>query len=160
MYKGLKFIAILCLLITTSCSKEELIFSLNQENASSEMLSDIENDIIKLVNEHRTTLNKETLTVNILATKLAKEHTDYMIEHNKISHDYFQNRHDALVAKANASTAGENVASHYDTAQKVVDAWLSSTEHKENIEGNYTHIGIAAKKDSNGKYYFTQIFYR
>ncbi len=28
------------------------------------------------------------------------------------------------------------------------------------IEGNYTHIGIAVIKDAQGRYYFTQLFYR
>ncbi len=45
------------------------------------------------------------------------------------------------------------------TAQAVVEAWLNSAGHKANIEGNYTHFGIAIRENPvNGKKYFTNIF--
>ena len=46
----------------------------------------------------------------------------------------------------------------YSTAKAVVDGWIDSDGHRENIEGDYNIIGIAAVKDANGRYYFTQIF--
>jgi uncharacterized protein YkwD len=38
--------------------------------------------------------------------------------------------------------------------------WLNSSGHKANIEGNFAHISIATIKDSQGRYYYTQLFYR
>jgi len=59
-----------------------------------------------------------------------------------------------------ASGFAENVAAGQPTAQSVMTAWLNSSGHKANIEGNYTHIGIGVAKDQNGSKYYTQIFYR
>ena len=54
----------------------------------------------------------------------------------------------------------KNVASGYPTAKSFINNWLNSSGHKANIEGDFTHIGIAAIKDSHGRYYYTQLFYR
>lgn len=160
MYTKLKYVFILCLFIATSCGKEELVLSLEDQSTSSEMLNEIENKILQQVNDYRTSIGKEPLIINLEATKLAKEHTSYMVSNNKISHDYFQDRFDELVQNANASIVRENVASHYNTAEDVMNAWLSSAEHKSNITGNFTHIGIAAIEDTEGQYYYTQIFFK
>ena len=60
----------------------------------------------------------------------------------------------------NAVATGENVAAGQTSATAVMNAWLNSSSHKENIEGNFTHIGIAAIQNSNGTYYYTQLFFR
>jgi len=58
----------------------------------------------------------------------------------------------------------ENVA--YDSrsgdrlAARVVDDWLASSRHRENIEGDFTDTGIGAARAQDGLYYFTQIFVR
>ena len=83
-----------------------------------------------------------------------------MISENNISHDNFNARFQELQQKVNATGAGENVASGYPTAKSVREVWLNSSGHKANIEVNFTHIGIAAIKDSQGRYYYTQLFYR
>ncbi len=83
-----------------------------------------------------------------------------MISKSEISHDNFNARFEELQQKVAAKGAGENVAAGYPTASSVMDGWLNSAGHKANIEGNFTHIGIAAIKDAQGRYYFTQLFYR
>ncbi|MFP2997060.1 CAP domain-containing protein, partial [Spongiivirga sp. MCCC 1A20706] len=42
--------------------------------------------------------------------------------------------------------------------QGVVNAWINSDSHREVLEDDFSHIGISAKKDNNGKYYYTTIF--
>lgn len=120
----------------------------------------IANEILYLLNGHRQNIGKSTLQLNCLATKLAIVHTEYMIEQNQISHDGFSSRFQELQQYENAKSAGENVASGYATAESVMYAWLNSDGHRANIEGNFTHIGIAAIKNSQGRLYFTQLFYR
>jgi len=41
-----------------------------------------------------------------------------------------------------------------------MQGWINSLGHKANIEGYFTHIGIAAVKNSQGVYYYAQLFYR
>ncbi len=129
-------------------------------NDSSINETDIANDILILLNEHRLFIGKSTLTVNCVATQLAIEHNEYMIEQNQISHDGFSERFQSLQQEVNARSAGENVASGYTSAQSVMTAWLNSEGHKANIEGNFTHIGIAAVRNDQGRLYYTQLFYR
>ncbi len=54
---------------------------------------------------------------------------------------------------------GENLAYNYNTAQKVVDAWMASPGHRANImNGSYTTIGMAVYPAENGKWYWAQEF--
>lgn len=51
---------------------------------------------------------------------------------------------------------GENLAFGYDTAEEVVDAWMDSPMHKENIlYEDFETIAISIYED-NGTYYFAQ----
>ncbi|TSE07449.1 MULTISPECIES: CAP domain-containing protein [Aquimarina] len=120
----------------------------------------ITEEILRLVNEYRATKGLSALTSNQTADELAADHTRYMISQGQINHDNFDARGDVLNEKENARGMAENVANFYPDAKSVVDAWISSDGHRKNIEGNYTHTGIAAIKDESGKYYYTQLFYR
>ncbi|MET2984373.1 CAP domain-containing protein [Aureibaculum conchae] len=141
-----------------------MIFSITgcSEDESDEIIveTSITDEILTLVNAHRESKGLEKLSRNTTADNLAIDHSKYMIAQDKISHDNFKARTENLKRNENAKGTGENVAYGYNTAQKVVTAWLNSSGHKENIEGNFTHTGIAAIQNSEGTYYFTQLFYR
>jgi len=119
----------------------------------------VADQILILVNQHRQSIGLSTLIANDTAAELAAEHNIYMIQQNAISHDNFKTRSSALQDQLNARRVGENVARFQRSAQDVVTAWLNSPGHRENIEGNYSKSGIAATKDSNGKFYYTHLFY-
>ncbi|WP_299052128.1 CAP domain-containing protein [uncultured Nocardioides sp.] len=54
---------------------------------------------------------------------------------------------------------GENVAYGYPTGRSVVEGWMSSPGHRANILGeNYTHLGVAAVKDTEGRWWAVQVF--
>lgn len=145
---------LLCLFVivcNTSCSKDE------EAVENSETLTIVE-EILQLVNAHRNSIGKQALAFNTLANTLAYEHTLYMIDQRDISHDDFDVRANQLFDSENASGVGENVAYGQQSAQAVMQAWLNSPGHRRNIEGDFTHIGIAVVKNSNGVYYFTQLF--
>jgi len=88
----------------------------------------------------------------------AYNHTEYMIDKNKISHDNFLQRSASLKNNPGAVNVSENVAFAYSTAESVVNAWLNSEGHREVIEGEFTNFDISADKDKDGKWYFTNIF--
>ena len=52
----------------------------------------------------------------------------------------------------------ENVAYGFSSAESLVNAWLNSASHRENIEGDFTDFDISAEKNNEGKWYFTNIF--
>ncbi|CAM1361521.1 conserved hypothetical protein [Tenacibaculum sediminilitoris] len=152
----LKLIFVLFCSMYISCSSN----SDNLDTLTSTSNSDYEIEILKLINQHRK--SKELLEFEILEIIKSQtdEHTDYMIAQGKISHDNFNQRADYLKNKANAMTIAENVASGYSSAEAVVNGWLNSEGHRKNIEGNYSHFNLTAKKNKNGSWYYTNIFIR
>ena len=46
------------------------------------------------------------------------------------------------------STAGENLASGYRSAEALVRGWMSSAPHRANILGNYNEVGLAAASEA------------
>lgn len=61
------------------------------------------------------------------------------------------------------SLAGENLAMGHSTAKEVVDSWMASKGHKENILSKNTHFATAVKKcPDNSPYYrgyaFVELF--
>ena len=96
--------------------------------------------------------------LNIVSV-VADNHTNYMVETGKISHDNFDNRSQYLINNANAKSVGENVAFGYSSAEGVFSGWLKSESHKRVIENPYyTHFGISVELNAEGRNYFTQIF--
>jgi uncharacterized protein YkwD len=122
--------------------------------------SEIELEIVKLINEHRVSVGLKALKINDFMSNQAKNHNDYMIKTNNFGHDNFDTRYETITKELGSGYMGENVAKQQKTAKEVVDTWLNSKLHKENIEGDkYTSTGIAVTADANGVLYFTNIFY-
>lgn len=155
--------AFMCLV--TSCQKDEGVVSEETNytinlNLANETDWHMANEILVLVNEHRRSLGLPQIQKDQqYASAYAVDHTQYMIEVEQISHDNFGIRSSALKQQG-AKTVGENVAFGYDSAQKLVTAWLNSPSHKAIIEGDYTHSGFGVLKNELGHYYFTQLFYK
>ncbi len=139
-----------------------VMFSCSEDDGSIDTPNEISvvDEILSLVNQHRRDQGLSILEKNNTAEQLAIDHSKYMISQGRISHDNRDAKFQTLQEKENARSFGENVASGQNSAQSVMTGWLNSSGHRANIEGNYTHIGIAAVKDENGRYYYTQIFYR
>ncbi len=118
----------------------------------------IEIQVLELINDHRASLGLNTLSDMTVVKSVAFSHTDYMVINNEVSHTNFYKRSDYLKANAGASRVSENVAYGYSSAQSVVNAWLKSDAHRAVIEGDFTNFDIAAEVNSEGKWYYTNIF--
>ena len=116
-------------------------------------------ETMNLINEYRISVGLNALQkINHLSYK-AEEHDDYMIENNIVNHDNFTDRSQNIIKALGAKSVSENIAYNYRTPQAVIDAWLLSVGHKENIEGNFTHFGISIRENPvNGRKYYTNIF--
>jgi len=64
---------------------------------------------------------------------------------------------DPVMAACSASSAGENLALGYDTGAAVVDAWMASPGHRENVLGSYTQVGVACGLQ-NGQWLCAAVF--
>lgn len=154
------FVLFITVLALTSCSKEEDIF--NSPVVSTEMAifnNSLETEVLNLVNIHRESLGLTKLSALAPAYSEATNHTKYMIEQNKISHDYFEVRSRNLMSSAKAKVVLENVAAGYTSAEGVLNGWLNSELHRKNIEDpSVQFMSISVQQSPSGKNFYTQIF--
>ena len=118
----------------------------------------IEIQILELINNHRLSVGLNPLENMDLIKSQAYNHTEHMVIENQVSHDNFFERSNFLKTNAGAKIVSENVAYGYTHAESVVNAWLKSESHKENIEGDFTDFDISAEQNSEGDWYYTNIF--
>ncbi|NER17660.1 CAP domain-containing protein [Spongiivirga citrea] len=118
----------------------------------------IEKEIQERINQFRSNLGLSVLVLQDVITEKADEHSDTMIKDGAASHKNFGARATYIKNTLGADDVAENVGANYNSAQGVVTAWINSDSHRTVLEDDFTHIGISAKKDTNGKYYYTTIF--
>ncbi|TYA56374.1 CAP domain-containing protein [Formosa maritima] len=151
---------VLLALFTFSCSTDSLDETSNSVNTNIIVPETkiIEIEIVELINDYRISLGLNPLNNMDVIKSQAFSHTDYMIEHDNVSHDNFYQRRNYLVSNVGANTVSENVAYGFTSAESVVNAWINSDSHRENIIGDYTDFDISADQNSEGKWYYTNIF--
>lgn len=150
-------------LFLTSCSKdsvEEMDSADLKAKVTPVEYSSFELDVLDLVNAYRVQQGLTELAFLDQSSTLAASHNDHMITNDEVCHDDFASRYQTLVNEVSAKAVSENVAYGYNSPEAVVNAWIKSDGHRENMVGDHTHFGISIKAGSNGKYYFTNIFVR
>ena len=139
-----------------ACEKEDLT---TNHKVVSVSYHSMEIKVMDLVNNYRTGLGLNALNTSNLVSIEAATHSAYMVEIGAVNHDYFDIRTQNLMENSAALSVAENVGFGYKTAEELVNSWLNSTSHRNNIESKYfTDFGISAKQNLNGRYYVTQIF--
>ncbi len=157
------FLSIIAILfLTASCStdtSEDIPAVVVSPTVISYSYSADESSMMNLVNQYREEQGLEVLnTVNLISVQ-SEEHNQYMIEHNTVSHAFFTERAQIIMNALNATNVNENLAYNYSSPQGALAAWKNSEEHRENILGDFTDIGIAISRDpQTGKPYYTMIF--
>jgi len=157
--KMMPVMAIMVLMSFTSCSTDNIseeIESIELQAAPEASLMEIE--VLELINNYRINQGLDALNNLNIIKSVAVTHTDYMVEENNVSHDFFYQRKNSLIENASATHVSENVAYAYNSAQAVVNAWINSDGHRANIEGDFTDFDISAEQNQDGKWYFTNIF--
>lgn len=157
------------ILLITSCSKYENFYgydetaddslqnvtlvSSNEHNTNEALLFD-------MVNTYRSSIGLNEMQFESTTFYFAGIHNDYMIAEGQISHANFDERAETISKRTGAVHISENVAKNYDTLEEAFEGWLSSPGHRKNIEGDYTNSAISIRPNSEGEFYFTQIFFR
>lgn len=151
---------LVCVMLTsfscTSESPEDAIEATTLVEAP--QTKQIEIEILELINAYRLDLGLNNLRKMDDIKIEAYGHTNYMKATGSISHTNFYQRKQNLINNAGALNVGENVAYAYSSAQAVVNAWINSESHRENMEGDYTNFDISAEQDEDGRWYYTNIF--
>ncbi|MEM1257047.1 MAG: CAP domain-containing protein [Bacteroidota bacterium] len=144
----------------TSVSEEGQLFENETTSKVVVELSTQEQMLIDLVNEHRTSQGLNALEFSAEVYEYASEHNEYMISQGELSHDNFESRASTISGITSANFVAENVAKDYQMVDDALQGWLSSTSHKNTIEGDFTHTTLSIMDDDEGNPYYTQIFFR
>lgn len=144
-----------------------LLFSCTAEPLQNETITveaennvQLEQELLSVVNDYRNSLNLKELIFSEIAYKYANKHTDYMISKGSLSHDNFSARASSINSEVAVEMVAENVAKDYDTAMEAFEGWYNSTNHKKTMEGDFTHTAVSVKRNSEGNFYYTQLFYK
>lgn len=159
MKTSIRLFALIIIGITfTACSKDDDGFDAPTA-IETVNINGLENEILSLVNIHRESIGLNRVSVLTPAYSEATNHTKYMIDQGKISHDNFEIRSRNLMTTASAKVVLENVGAGYTTAESLMKAWLNSELHKKNIENpSVQYMGVSAQKSTYGSHFYTQIF--
>lgn len=121
--------------------------------------TETEIETMNLINSHRVSIGLNALEKIGYVSHKSEEHDNYMIANNVVNHNNFVYRSEDIIKILGAKMVAENIAYNYNTPEAAVKAWLLSFGHKENIEGDFTHFGIAIRKNPvTGRNYYTNIF--
>ncbi len=153
--------ALLTALALVSCSPETTVENtpnFAKDDNPAFLVEDADaRQLANAINQHRQSIGMPPLrTVGLLCEESAA-HNQYMMGNRIVSHDGFESRARLIIDVMNAAEVRENIAYNYPTAS-VIGAWLASSNHRENMEGDFTHIGVSVQTDQLGKKYHTAIF--
>lgn len=118
-------------------------------------------EIVALTNLERTKAGKETLNPNSQLEEAALAKAVDMIERGYFDHVDPEGRGSWTLIEDNGYSyqhAGENLARNFNTSEKVVDGWMGSEGHKENIlKDVYSDTGVAVV-ETESEVYIVQLF--
>lgn len=123
-------------------------------------ITSMERDVAKLVNKARAEQGKKPLAYDVQLSELAAiraKEIEIYFEHIRPGGMPWY----TVLREYNAReiiTCGENIAYGYTSAEQVMQGWLASPPHYENIMEDFSHIGVGHYKGKNGRDYWVQLF--
>lgn len=131
---------------------------MNQSVEESEV-SAFEQEVVNLTNEERAKQGLPPLTLDKELSAVAGDKSLDMQRNDYFSHNSptYGSPFDMMKAYGiDYRTAGENIAMGQTSPEQVVEGWMNSAGHRQNIMNpNFTHIGVGYVAEGN---YWTQMF--
>lgn len=122
----------------------------------------IENQVVALVNAERAKQGLNGLEIDWELARVARTKSQDMAVKNYFSHQSptYGSPFDMMKEFGIKYTmAGENIASGQTTPESVMQAWMNSQGHRENIlKPGFTHIGVGYYRGGSYGYMWTQEF--
>lgn len=149
-------IAFLMMIFASSCAQRQATSVLTPPQHKS-----MESKTLLYVNEYRKSKNLSPLVNNEVLAQIARSHSLQMQAKNKMDHANFSERTFEIQNYYPQASVAENVGYNqgFSTPEKkMVDSWIHSKGHQQNIVGNYRLSGIGITKGADGKIYFTHLF--
>jgi uncharacterized YkwD family protein/spore coat assembly protein SafA len=121
-----------------------------------------ENEVIRLVNVERSKRGLQLLKANWQLSRVARYKSQDMINKGYFSHTSPTYGSPFKMMESfgiRFSAAGENIAMGQRSPADVMNAWMNSPGHRNNIlSPSFSEIGVGFAKGSNGRLYWTQMF--
>lgn len=115
--------------------------------------------VIELVNRERALVGAPALEAHPQLQWSARTHDIYIAASGVLSHDGWIDYIDQSGFKYGA--IAENIAMGQTSAEEVMNTWMNSTGHRENLLSTaYVYIGVGCIADSAGNYWWVQNFGR
>lgn len=132
----------------------------SKKNANSDAA--FQSQILHYVNQYRAKHLLSPLKMSTpISTEAAQHSRDMANKTMSFGHQGYNGRIKRLYNNFSGCRGGaENVAYYKLDAKKLVDAWVASPGHRQNIMGNYNLTGIGIAHSKKGWAYYTQIFLR
>lgn len=122
----------------------------------------LEKQVVTIVNNERAKKGLKPLYENWQLSRVARYKSQDMIDKRYFSHTSPTYGSPFTMIKnfgINYRTSGENIAYGQRTPSEVMNSWMNSTGHRQNIlSPNYSQIGVGVAKNSAGQLYWTQMF--
>ena len=112
-------------------------------------------------NREREKAEKGLLKLSEKLLQAASVHAKDMAEHETLDHTGSDKSTVAERAKRTGYPyilVGENIAEGQKTVDEVMETWMESPSHRENIMADFTEMGAARVKDKNGVSYWCVTF--
>ncbi|WP_077304427.1 CAP domain-containing protein [Terribacillus halophilus] len=130
-----------------------------EEKQATEGLSAFEQQVVELTNQEREKAGLSPLKADVELSKVARAKSQDMADNGYFDHNSptYGSPFDMMKSFGiSYQTAGENIAQGQKTPEEVVQAWMNSQGHRENIlNPDYTNIGVGYVENGN---YWTQQF--
>jgi uncharacterized protein YkwD len=120
-----------------------------------------EQAVIDLTNAERMNADLPPFRMNEQLMAAARAHGENMAKQEKLEHVLDDKTHAdrAKAAGYKYRSIGENIAWNAKSPKAVVEGWMNSPPHKENIlKKEYKEIGVAVAKSTKGETYWVQVF--
>ncbi|WP_158738575.1 CAP domain-containing protein [Alteribacillus sp. YIM 98480] len=132
----------------------------NDEEVASE--SEFEQEVIRLTNEEREKQGLQPLEPYSELSDVARDKSEDMRDAGYFSHNSpnYGSPFDMMDTYGiEYQGAGENIAAGQQSPEQVVEGWMNSEGHRENIlNGSFTHIGVGHAEGGSYGNYWTQMF--
>ena len=143
-------LVILLLALDVATSAQEKKFVLSEE----------EQRVIDLTNAERKKKDLPPVKFNQVLCEVARAHSANMVKQAKVEHNLDGKTPYDRIKEAGYryAVAGENLARADVTIEEVMEAWMASKSHRDNIlDAEFTEIGVGLVRDEQNTYY-TQVF--
>jgi Uncharacterized protein with SCP/PR1 domains len=146
------------IILFSSCAQENVFFKDNEEEetVNSSNASEIEKQVVKIVNDERAKLKLASLKIDESLMKSCDIRAMELL--TKFSHDRPDGTSCFTAIEIPYKAAAENIAAGQNSSEDVMKSWMNSDGHRKNILGeSYTHLGVGCYEYGN-KLYWVQLF--